>query len=115
VLDYITRAFPTATILHAASLWTSAEHWRAEYQKVLAPVNCLFILPNTFGYCGRGSFEEWDYLRSRVRYCAAFVQDDVLWTPIDLVVIDPYDWQNFAAIRDLTTGELSVLGVDHGA
>ena len=110
-LEYIAQGFPDTTILDAASLWTSAEHWRAEHEVVLLPVTHLFILPNASGYCGRGVFTEWDYLRSRVQYCAAFARDDSLWTPIELVLIDPLDWVNFAVIRHLGTGELSVPGM----
>jgi hypothetical protein len=111
-LDYIAQGFPNARILDAASQWTSAEHWRAEYQSVLSPVTHAFILPNSAGYCGRGVYTEWDYLRLRVQYCAAFVHDDTIWTPIELPLIDPYDWVNFAVIRHLPTGRLSVPGMD---
>jgi hypothetical protein len=113
-LHYIKQAFPTATILDAASLWTSAQHWRDQYEKVLSPVTHLFLLPNASGYCGRGGYTEWDFLRSRALYSAAFVRDDSLWAPIDLVVIDPYDWVDFAAIRHLPTGKLSVMEAGHG-
>jgi hypothetical protein len=115
VLHYIVRGFPGATILDATSLWTSADHWRAEYQVVLSPVTHLFILPNDRDYVGRGSYAEWEFLTPTVTFCGGFVHDDAFWTPIDLVVIDPWDWVNFAAIRHLATGEPSVPGVDYGA
>jgi hypothetical protein len=109
-LDYIARGFPGATILDAASLWPSADHWRAEYQVVLSPVTHLFMLPNDRSYVGHGSYTEWEFLAPTVTFCGAFLHDDSLWTPIELVVIDPHDWVNFAVIRHLATGELSLPG-----
>jgi hypothetical protein len=115
VLRYIREGFPGARIIDAASQWTSADHWRADYQTVLQPVTHLFVLPNDLGYVGRGSYTEWEFLTPTLTFYAAFLPDDSLWTPIDLVLIDPYDWGNFAAIRHLTTGQLSVLEVGDGA
>jgi hypothetical protein len=115
VLDYIARAFPGVTILDAAELWQSAEHWRTQYQTVLAPVTHLFILPNAWGYVGRGSYVEWEFLAPTVSFCGAFLPDDGLWTPITLILDDPRDWVNHAIIHHLGTGQLSVSAVSHGS
>jgi hypothetical protein len=110
-LDYIASGFPGARILDAASLWRSPEHWRTHHRTVLAPTTHLVLLPNSEGFAGRGVWTEWEYLTPRVQYCAALLQDDTLWTPIDLVLIDPRDWVNYSAIRHLPTGRLSVPGL----